>query len=615
MATTTAPDVDQTWSQVPGPEPVRTDLPVPLRELLALLVTGVGPVVHSTVVGGGRPRLMAFLAVQATLLLWVLGRRLWPLRLAVVLGTGFVAAASSTGRIGLWMALGALLADWVVRRRPPLPRVLQPPLSAVLPVVVLTAVSAFLGLDRSAVLRPLVPMILALLIAGLSALRPEALASATAAVGSFAGRVISTVLFWLLGLGVVVAPWVVNRLARVDPMRRPTGDVLRERLVGRSVDPTRAWNPESRGETGSTRWRRTAVAAVLLALVAAAVVGVTVLVESLGSEGRSIALEPAPVVEEEDGTPAAMAGSDWWHEYDQDLNWIMQESTAWMPWDTVRVSDVHTRHINVVDGRRVTWQPPECRCERRRVWFYGGSTAFGLGQRDEQTIASWLAKAAWEDGVALEVSNRGNPGDLHWQEANRVAWDLLREPPPDLVVFYDGTNELWSGQYLSLAQLGNVPRPLDLFVEFRKQDVRDPTATKFRTPPGASIPTSTTVVHPDVEFTAGLVMERYAESLALSRTTLRAHSIRGLWIWQPSRFSQPRPNGDADMSTHEPDYRYHNAAAELVPDGVVNLFDLLDDVEGPLFYDGYHHNERAARTIGERMWPHVRDALGIGSGG
>ena len=77
--------------------------------------------------------------------------------------------------------------------------------------------------------------------------------------------------------------------------------------------------------------------------------------------------------------------------------------------------------------------------------MYGGSTTYGLNQRDDHTIASELARVAHEHGVTIDIDNRGALGHLHWMEAERFAWDLTIEAPPDMVIFYDGVNEGWAG--------------------------------------------------------------------------------------------------------------------------------------------------------------------------
>ena len=121
--------------------------------------------------------------------------------------------------------------------------------------------------------------------------------------------------------------------------------------------------------------------------------------------------------------PLAFADDEWYPEYFDNINAI-NHSDLYEPLASVRVKQARTTHINVVDGKRVTWTPPPCSCRRVRVWVYGGSTTWGVGQRDGHTIPSELARAAWADGVALEVENRGVGGDAHWEEAQRFAWDL-----------------------------------------------------------------------------------------------------------------------------------------------------------------------------------------------
>ena len=59
--------------------------------------------------------------------------------------------------------------------------------------------------------------------------------------------------------------------------------------------------------------------------------------------------------------------------------------------------------------------------------MFGGSTTYGLNQRDGHTIASELARAAAADGIELDVHNKGNNGQLHWMEAERFAWDAVSD--------------------------------------------------------------------------------------------------------------------------------------------------------------------------------------------
>ncbi len=84
--------------------------------------------------------------------------------------------------------------------------------------------------------------------------------------------------------------------------------------------------------------------------------------------------------------------------------------------------DWRSRYVNVVDGHRVTYEVDE---PDQTVWLFGGSTAYGLGQRDEHTIASNLVRQAEADGHRIEVVNFGVSGYVNVQEAH-VFEDRLR---------------------------------------------------------------------------------------------------------------------------------------------------------------------------------------------
>lgn len=101
------------------------------------------------------------------------------------------------------------------------------------------------------------------------------------------------------------------------------------------------------------------------------------------------------------------------------------------------------RYTNVEDGVRRSLPAPGCKCRRASLWIFGGSAAFGIGQRDEHTIASELVRLAAEDGIALTVKNLASPGDTIWDQYQVLRRHLIAgEVAPDVVVFYDGFNDV-----------------------------------------------------------------------------------------------------------------------------------------------------------------------------
>ncbi|MEL7209793.1 MAG: hypothetical protein AAGK32_16420, partial [Actinomycetota bacterium] len=71
-----------------------------------------------------------------------------------------------------------------------------------------------------------------------------------------------------------------------------------------------------------------------------------------------------------------------------------------------------SEYINTTGEERVSYRPSPSGDDPLKVAFFGGSVVFGMGQRDEHTIPSAVARAAESDGVELEVHNYGLPGQV-----------------------------------------------------------------------------------------------------------------------------------------------------------------------------------------------------------
>ena len=105
-----------------------------------------------------------------------------------------------------------------------------------------------------------------------------------------------------------------------------------------------------------------------------------------------------------------------------------------------RIRDTDGTCISVHDGERTTYVPRGT--DLPEIWLLGGSAAFGVGQRDDHTIASELARQSERDGQPVRVRNLAVPGFTAYQEALLLEQLLAVRPPPDLVIMYDGMNDV-----------------------------------------------------------------------------------------------------------------------------------------------------------------------------
>ena len=327
-----------------------------------------------------------------------------------------------------------------------------------------------------------------------------------------------------------------------------------------------------------------------------ALAGVALVAGAAGSAARPIDGRPTAI-------PAPFAGDRWYPEYVEDMNWVAH-ATPYEQLATVRVKDAHTRWVNVVDGRRATWAPPACTCRRLRVWMYGGSTMFGMGQRDAHTIASELARAAWADGIALDVENRGVLGDTHWEEAQRFAWDLAGEPAPDLVIFYDGTNEVLATRFTTDFDRAPSVIPAEFWQEYVER-------VPYRTDRPADVAAPRTKVLPTMTATelGRAIGERYERSRVLSSTLAERAGVAAVFVWQPTSDLRPIVPGEL----HDPGLafarrRTAGARAALGAD-VIDIADVFAKVREPLYYDTIHTNEAGARLVATAMYNRLRPRI------
>lgn len=122
------------------------------------------------------------------------------------------------------------------------------------------------------------------------------------------------------------------------------------------------------------------------------------------------------------------------------------------PDGTWNVGTVNSATLNTDPhtGRR-TFGPSE----GHKVAFIGGSAAFGLGQSDDHTIASELAKQLNTDRQQVQVTNYGMIGYTTWQAAVDLETRLAVGERFGVVVAYTGANDV------GLAALGfTIPATL-----------------------------------------------------------------------------------------------------------------------------------------------------------
>ena len=291
----------------------------------------------------------------------------------------------------------------------------------------------------------------------------------------------------------------------------------------------------------------------------------------------------------------------------------------------------HSEHINVDEGvlgnLRRTANPlnPACNQARRKViWMFGGSTVFGVGVPDIDTIPSNLSRELNSTGsTCFAILNAGVEGYVTNQELILLVEALKTGQRPDMVVFYDGVNEA------TAAALPGIQSP-HLEFQSTKARVEGSLASKFdflrnsnslgiaraiaarisKNDSSASSPA-------EVAAKATAALDNYEANIRVVSTLGQAFNFKVLCFWQPSMASGAKPlvpfeqqlQRDWLGSESAKILRAVNdeAARRSHPDGgFVFLGQVFDSVKEPVYIDHLMHlgprgNQIVAHAIAKWM--------------
>lgn len=93
------------------------------------------------------------------------------------------------------------------------------------------------------------------------------------------------------------------------------------------------------------------------------------------------------------------------------------------------------------EGRRATFHSSD-NAEALRLWMLGGSTMWGQGAPDAETIPSYVAQMLNQElDLDVQVENLGEIGYVSTQEIVALIRQLQLGRRPDFVIFFDGVND------------------------------------------------------------------------------------------------------------------------------------------------------------------------------
>ena len=284
-----------------------------------------------------------------------------------------------------------------------------------------------------------------------------------------------------------------------------------------------------------------------------------------------------------------------------------------------------------------------------RVWVFGGSTAWGEGAPDEETIPSHLARLMNAWGVDTTVKNLGERGYVSTQEVVFLYRELQAGRRPDVVVFYDGINDSaaasnWPevpGSHVSLHrirdrfQFGEVPserrrefvRSLGIYKGSRivldRLEARRQTARARMD--DSDIDITPRFLDANFRFLGGQAVDVWLANHALVTALGDEFGFTAMFVLQPSLWTDGKPlhvsergilaeHLDIRAMTHIMATRAEMSAiveerkrSGTLPSNVHNLAEVFSTVEEPVYIDYVHTAGPGYRIVAEALFERLRE--------
>jgi lysophospholipase L1-like esterase len=266
-----------------------------------------------------------------------------------------------------------------------------------------------------------------------------------------------------------------------------------------------------------------------------------------------------------------------------------------------------------------------------RIFLFGGSTMWGTGARDAGTIPSSLSRiiASKNAPRPVQITNMGESGYVSTQELIRLELELRQGNIPDLVILYDGANDIY-GAYLD-AEPGLPQNEVNRVMEFNllkekgrmlKLGIENFLSRTVTADFVSGIRSSFLRERPWLPTrleAAGGVVHMYKGNLKLLEALSREYGFDYEAFWQPVVFERTDPSPyEQKQSEMQKPVRplfldvYHRIAED--PDLRANhhfhdISGLFNGTGAPVYIDFLHITERGNSLVAQRMYEDLRGVL------
>ena len=250
------------------------------------------------------------------------------------------------------------------------------------------------------------------------------------------------------------------------------------------------------------------------------------------------------------------------------------------------------------------------------IFLFGGSTTFGYGVTDQQTIASYLQDILSDElGRKVLIYNFGRGSYYSTQERILLERLFLSGFYPDIAIFIDGLNDF------SFHELGE-PDGADRLRDFLDKAVEEPSAelglinkipvVKLARSLGSALSGKEALGNQeeeieeyiDKELLTNRVINRYFENKKMIESICAIHDVQPVFVWQPIpsyKYDSSRHRFNMGPKHSHTQYGYQKMATHVKENSPADNFlwcaDILEDFDEPLYVDGVHYSPKACEIL------------------
>ena len=303
--------------------------------------------------------------------------------------------------------------------------------------------------------------------------------------------------------------------------------------------------------------------------------------------------------------------------------WAEQSQTRvrWLPLSYWAVAPFSGDYINVSEqGQRRTVSSDGVE-DAPLALFFGGSAIWGEGARDAHTIPSQVAQLLQANDTPVRVQNYGQTGYVSTQDLILFQAQLARGNVPELAVFYQGFNDVFSAHQQGVS---GIPY-------YELQRASDSEAGRLLRQ-GQPVLQSPMIRPEHLDWSliaadrarADDIVDRWLANRRLIRAAGREYGVDVLFVWQPTLFSksplteyESRVLAANDRALPGFSNLYRDVNRRLRDDmlaeswdDVALLTDLFEDNTEDIFFDNVHIHELGNQHVAEAIWRPIAQRIG-----